>query len=199
MTLQKNSYGAPIKYKCVYTSKHGIPFVKRINKKGNPTGKIYSCMGGLETDDYDNNSQPFEFTLDPDYADSILLQDGYDPVQLHKSKKDIWKSVTEHNKSVKIPTWEMKEVTKFFGDVVIGDTVWTSNVSFYLVQDKKTISPSDFNHKAKYRERTRLRGPFIQILTVLDKKGKVRDISPDFFHKKALYKERPRTYKELNI
>ena len=199
MAVQKNSYGAPVKYKVVFSSKHGIPFVKRVSKNGTPVGKIFSCMGGLETDTYRYAGQKFEFTLDPDFADSILLQDEYDPANLHRSKKDIWKAVTEHNKSCKIKTYEIKDVTTFFKAVNIGDTVWTSNISYYLIQDKKTMSPKDFNSNVKREYETRLKGPFITILTVRDKKNKVRDICPDFFWQKALYKERPRTYKELNI
>jgi hypothetical protein len=201
MELQKNSYGAPVKYKVVYASKHGIPFVKRVNKKGNPVGPMYSCMGNLDGDDFKFPGQKFEFTLDPDFADSILLQDDYDPANLHRSKKDIWKAVTDHNKACKIKTWELKDIMDFFKVVNVGDTVWTSNISFYLVQDKKSMSAVDFNKTAKWRDQTRkLKGlSLIPILTVRDKKGNVKDISPEFFHQKALYKERPRTYKELNI
>ncbi|CAM6003916.1 unnamed protein product [Sphagnum balticum] len=199
MVIQKNSYGAPVKYKVVHSSKHGIPFIKRVSKKGTPVGKLFSCIGGLETDNFRSPGQKFEFTLDPDFADSILLADEYDPANLHRSKKDIWKAVTDHNKANKIKTHEMKDVVAFFRTINVGDTLWTSNISFFLVQDKKTMSPKDFNTKAKWKDQTRYRGPFVTVITVRDKSGKVRDICPDFFHQKALYRERPRSYKELNI
>jgi len=198
LELQKNSYGAPIKYKVVHVNPSGIPFIKRVNKKGGPVGPIFSCAGSKD-DTYRTIEQKFEFALDPDYADSILLQDQYDPAHLHRSKKDIWKAVTDHNKSCKVSTMFTSDIVSFFTTVNIGDMIWTSNISHYLVQDKRTMSPKDFNAGAKWRDQTRMKGPFVLVLTVRDKKGKVKDICPDFFHGKALYKERPRTYKELNI
>lgn len=198
MQLQKNSYGAPVKYKVVHVTEEGIGFVKKVNKKGTPIGEI-SSLAGTQNDEYRDMTQTFRFELDPDYADSIILQENYDPAHLHRSKKDIWKAVTDHNKNCKIKTANLQDVVDYFKLVNIGDTLWTSNSGFYLVQDKKTMTPKDFNNKAKWNDQTRIKGPFVIVLTVRDKKGKVRDVSPDFFWGKALYKERPRTYKELNI
>ena len=200
LTIQKNSYGAPIKYKVVHCTRHGIPFIKRVNKKGKPVGRIYSCTGSLVTDTFRRyRDQKFEFALDPDFADSILLQDEYDPANLHRSKKDIWKAVTDHNKSCKIKTRDKQGITAFFHTVNVGDMIWTSHANYFLVQDKKIMSPKDFNSKVRFKYQTNLKIPHIPILTVIDKKGKVNDIAPDFFFWCALYKERPRTYKELNI
>jgi hypothetical protein len=199
MLPQLNSYGAPVKYKVVHVTEDGMPFVKRTNKNGNPVGGLYSVVG-TGSDDYRPIDRNFEFILDPDYADALLLQDDqFDPAQLHRSKKDIWNAVTKHNKSVKVKTDQLQDVIDFFGTLVIGDTLWTSNIGYYLIQDIKQMSPKDFNNKANWREQTRVKGPFVLVLTVLDKNGKVKDITADFFWGKALYRERPRTYKELNI
>jgi hypothetical protein len=198
MQVSKNSYGAPIKYKVVHISDRGIPFIKVTNKKGSPIGKLYSSCGAWE-DTYRLMGQKFKFELDPDFADSLLLQDEYDPAQLHKSKMDIWKAVTEHNKKCRVATQELKDVVSFFKQVNVGDILWTSNNGFLLVQDKKTMSPGDFNRGVKYRYQTRQRGPFVTVLTVRDKSGKVKDITADTLWNRALYRERPRTYKELNI
>jgi len=198
MILQRNSYGAPVKYKVVHSSKHGVPFIKKVSKKGTPVGKLYTCMGSLDTDDYRMPGQKFQFELDPDYADSILLEDQYDPSQLHKSKKDIWKAVTDHNKANKVKTNEVKDAISFFHTVNIGDVIWTSNVGSYFVQDKKSMTAAAFNNIAPWRHRTGLKGP-ITVLTLKDKKGKVFDVAANFFWGKAVYRERPRSYKELNI
>src|SRR5271156_2316602 len=136
---QTNSYGAPIKYVVVHTTKHGIPFLKKINKKGKPIGRLYSCMGNLQTDDYRWSGQKFEFELDSDYADSLLLQSEYDPAELHKSKKDIWNAVTEHNKTNKISTYMLNDVAKFLSTVNVGDMLWRSAKNYVLVQDKKIV------------------------------------------------------------
>jgi len=199
MKIQLNSYGAPVKYKVVHTTEHGIPFLKKVNKKGTPVGQIYSCTGGLDSDDYRYAGQAFEFRLDPDFADAILLEDTYDPAQLHKTKQEIFKAVTKHNKAAKVNTQDIRGVSDFFAKTNQGDTLWSSHSSYFLVQDKKTMSAKDFNTKAKWNEQTRIKGPFVIVLTVRDKNGRVKDITPDFFHHKALYRERPRTYKELKI
>lgn len=199
MELQKNSYGAPVKYLVVHSTKHGLPFVKKVNKKGEPIGQLFSCTGHLETDTYRHPSQRFNFELDPDYADSLLLQDGYDPAQLHKSKQDIFRAVTAHNKAHKIVTLKLSDVVAFFHTINVGDTLWSSPLSSFLVQDKQTVNRVEFNTKAKYKDRTNLKGPFVIILTVRDKRGNVKEITPDFFVRKALYTSRPRSYKELNI
>jgi hypothetical protein len=197
--VYKNSYGAPIKYKVVCINKHDIAFVKRINSAGEPVGKMSSCVGMITDDYYKDSNTTFAFELDPDFADALILQDNYDPASLHKSKKDIWKAVTEHNKACKVPTQDMKDVVAFFNSVNVGDTLWTSSVGFYFVQDKKAMTISDFDKKFRFGLRTYVKGPNVVVLTVRDKNGKIKDITADFFSWKALYKERPRTYKELNI
>ena len=202
VSTQTNSYGAPIKYKVVHVDTHGIPFVKRVNKNGEPMGRVSSCIG-MDDDEYFNETAVFSFELDPDYADSILLQDNYDPTSLHRSKKDIWKAVTEHNKACKILTHDLKDLVNFFNSVSIGDTLWTSNIGSYFVQDKKAIDPTNSIKKARYAmtagQVKLLLQPTVISLTVMDKHGNIKDITPDFFHYRALYKDRPRTYKELNI
>jgi hypothetical protein len=206
ISTQTNSYGAPIKYKVVHVNAHGIPFVKRVNKNGEPMGRISSCIGMTDDEYYlEGSSTIFAFELDPDYADSILLQDNYDPTSLHRSKKDIWKAVTEHNKACKVPTRDLKDLVIFFESVNVGDTLWTSNVGSYFVQDKKATSSTEFlkyargNMTAKQVKILTMSNVGITTLTVRDKHGNVKNVTPDFFHYRALYTDRPRTYKELNI
>src|ERR1035437_1671589 len=166
MVLQKNSYGAPIKYKVVCSTEYGIPFVKRVNKKGNPIGDLYSCTGMADNDWFHDPDQKFNFELDPDYVDSLLIQDGYDPALLHKSKQDIWKAVTLHNRSCKITTKSLNDCVAFFTNVKVGDTLWTSALSSFLVQDKKTCTKQDLGKAKKWSSRTSIKGPFVTVLTV---------------------------------
>jgi hypothetical protein len=193
LKLQINSYGAPTKYKVVTVADYGIPFIKKVNKKGTPVGALQSVTGSLESDDYRYAGSHFEFRLDPDFADALILEDEYDPSQLHKAKQEIFKAVTKHNKEVKINTSTLSHIVAHFQTVKIGDILWTSNSGHYLVQDMKTISVKKYSHY------TNLKGPFIQVLTIKDKNGKNREVTADFFLCKALYRERPRTYRELKI
>lgn len=196
LKLQLNSYGAPVKYKVVHSTEHGIPFIKKVNKKGTPVGPIYSCTGGLDSDDYRYEGQSFEFRLDPDYADAILLQDEYDPAALHRSRQNLWKEVTQHNKKAKVNTSTLRDVIEFFKNTNIGETLWASNRGFYLIQDKQTMTRQDFNATLKDTY-TNAKGPYVIVLTVRDKNNKISKITADFFYRKALYNERPRSYKEL--
>ena len=198
LKVLRNSYGAPIKYVVVALDKNGMAFIKRVNKSGIPHGRVSSCMG-MEDDDYARANNHFVFELDPDFADSLLLEDDYDPASLHRNKKDIWKAVTEHNKKHKIPTKELYDVVSFFRTVNPGDTLWTSNINSIFIKDKKDLVPAEYNKTCKYNMTTRIKSSIVTILTIVDKKGVEKNVPPDFFWSKALYRERPRTYKELNI
>jgi hypothetical protein len=197
LTIRKNSYGAPDKFKVVYISDYGMPFVKSVNKLGTPVGPLMDLMGGSMTDyAYDSD---FKFELDPDYADALLLQQPYDPAVLHKSKQEIWKQVMTHNKSIKISN-DLATLAAFFDGVKVGDVLWNSPNSCYIVDEKVTVTKKEYNSSYKHGPlRTDVKGPNITILTLRDKNGKTIKATPDFFECKALYKERPRTYKELNI
>jgi hypothetical protein len=197
LKLQTNSYGAPIKYQVVHISKGGIPFAKMVNKKGDLTGAVFSCINPPNL--YTGSSfidGLYEYRLDPDYVDSILLQDTYDPAVLHRFRQAAWKEISEHNKRTRVNTRTLSSINKFFEGVNAGDTLWTSHMGSYLVQNKQVMTRQDFRAKLKDNY-TNATGPWVTVLTVLDKKNKVLQITADFFRDKALYKERPRTYKEL--
>lgn len=192
-TLHINSYGAPVKYKVVHQNRHGIPFIKTVNAKGEPQGSIFCMVNDHPSLEIRNRLQ---FELDPDYADSIILEDEYDPAVLHRDKKDIFKAVTAHNKACKIKTTSViADVVPFLNTVRAGDTLWTSSLSYYLIQDVQTMSVGAWKAMSK-NNYTRLRGD-IKILTIVDKKGKVQTVNADFFHCKALYNDKPRSYNEL--
>lgn len=193
-----NSYGAPLKFKVIFCTASGIPFIKAINKKGTPVGPIMTCLGTGANDDY-SMYENFEFRLDPDYADALLLQDEYDPTQLHKSKHGAWKEITNHNKAAKVDTSTLLEIAKLFNEATVGNALWTSHHTHYSISGKRTLTRLEYRDFCRYNEISAYtKGQTITVLTVVDKKGNVKDITPDFFHYKALYKERPRTYKELN-
>jgi hypothetical protein len=193
--IQVDSYGAPIKFLVVHVTPGGMPWLKRVNNKGLPTGHAEPCFD-METAQY----HKFEFELDPDYTDSILLQDKYDPCSLQRSKKVIWKEVTEHNKANKIPTRNIKDIMTFFETVTPGDTLWTSSKGSRFVKDKKVVKMTDYFRKTACHGWKQKDVPATMVvLTVTDNKGNDKDIDARFFHWKALYKQRPRSYKELNI
>ena len=195
---QVNSYGAPTKYQVVHTTESGIPFMKQINAHGTTVGELIAGIGGID-DGYIDNGGRSRWELDPDYADSLLLQDEYDPAQLHNNKKMLWKEVTEHNKKCRVSTKDIPEIVEFLKTLKAGDLLWTSNVSHMLIREVKAVTKQDAMKLVSYRFSSRVRGPFILVVTVVDKKGVVKEVAADYFFRKALYRLRPRTYKELNL
>jgi hypothetical protein len=155
-------------------------------------------VGGADSDDFMTDAMPVKWELDPDYADSLLLQDEYDHATLHKNKKQIWKDITAHNKAAKIATDDIGSIINFLKTLKSGDIIWTSNVSHYMIRDVKSVPRAEAN-KLAGGVGMRIKGPIILVVNMVDKKGVARDITADFFYHKALYKERPRAYKELNL
>ena len=129
----------------------------------------------------------------------MILQDEYDPSQLHLTKQQIWKEVTKHNKACKINTKQYKDIMSFFATLKIGSIIWTSTTGYFLVQDKKTVTVEDWNKICAFGQEINRSFKTVDVFTVRDKKGKVKDITFVYFMEKALYKDKPRTYKELNI
>ena len=196
LVVRANSYGTPVKFKVVYVNEDGHPFIKQVNKTGNTIGELMSMTGTAGTDSY--GWSDFKFELDPDYADAILLGETYDAAKEHKSKQEMWKAITKHNKASKINN-EVSNLIKFFDTVKIGDTLWNSINKFYLVEDIVKMSKKEFNNLKNNKFKTSIRGSMpITVLTVKEPNGNRQMITADFFCYKALYKDRPRSYKELN-
>lgn len=198
--LDCNSYGVAYKHVVVYSSPNGYPYIKRLNITGQPIGDLISGWGQCDMSDYIEQEGPIKWELDPDYADSLILQEEYDPTQLHKNKRALWKEVTQYNKANKIDTYDIPPILEFFKTLKIGDMMWTSSSGYYLVQDIKLVSKAKaLNTIVRGNWEVRIKGPNVLVLTVVDKNGAVKDIAADFLWRKALYKQRPRTYKELNL
>lgn len=197
MQLKTNSYGAPLKYLVVYVSEHGVPFVKQVNKAGNPIGNLFCCLGNLDTDSFKLFGQKHEFHLDPDYVDSMLLQSEYDPSQLHKTKHEGWKEITEHNKKCKIKTSNLYEIENFLiSKVNVGDVLWRSNVTHWVVQEKLSLSKNEAEKLTK--NCSDIRKKLVTVLTIKDNKGRIKHVDSYSLLYVALYTERPKSYKELN-
>lgn len=200
-TTITNSYGAPRKFQVIYVSDESIPYIQEISLTGNVIGEVIAPMDNfLSYNDHfgyiDTEHQYLEFQLDPDYADSILLGEKYDPSVFHKTRQTLYKDITKHNKQCKVNTRTIKSICEAFLNVKVGDTLWSSVNGSYTVVDNKVYTRDDFeNVKDLY---TRVKGPFVPVLVVVDKNGLTKTITPDFFHNKALYTQRPRSYKELN-
>jgi len=184
-----NSYGAPKKYQVVHVDAVGIPYVKELNRSGKPTGTLISpvtisARNGVEV------SSEFEFEVDPDYTDSIILSDeeNYDAALVQRMKGDLHKEITKHNKSIKVKTSNNQELLKFLQNLKVGDVLWRSTKTNLTITSLLPIPTSHNGTRVKEDD------TFGQ---AVDSKGKNIALTAWYFRYIAIYTGQPRSYNEL--
>jgi hypothetical protein len=185
-----NSYGAAKKFQVVAVDKHGVPYMKELNKQGKPTGRmICSIKYEKQNRTHIDTALTYRFEVDPDYADSILLDDqaNYNASSALKVKSDTFREISEHNKKIKVDCFDAKNLAAFIGTVKVGDLLWRSNVSSWAIVEINSI-PRDRGNKIEN---------YSIFMKVTTNRGKVKEICFDDLRRIALYSARPRTYKEL--
>jgi hypothetical protein len=185
-----NSYGAPKKFQVVHVDSNGIPYMKELNKKGTPVGILHSPVEIDQSSSRIVKSSNFEFEVDPDYEDSIIMMDeeNYDSAMIHRTKSDTFKEITAHNKSHKIYCGDRKQLADYFDkNVKVGTVLHKSSRSFITIIEISKV-PRDNAGRVK---------DFEDFCKVQDSKGNIshRNIS-DFVYT-ALYSAQPRSYNEL--
>lgn len=184
-----NSYGAPKKFVVVATDKYGIPYMKEINKRGKPHGNLISPIK-LENRNYFVKSSEYEFEVDPDYSDSIIMMDeeNYDASLVHRMKGDLFKEITAHNKSIKVKTSDAPTLINFLQNLKVGDVIWKSIKTNLTVTE---LQPIPLTHGGKRLAEYQVFGK------VVDSKGKEHELDHHFFRWGAFYTAQPRSYNEL--
>jgi len=184
-----NSYGAPKKYTVVHTCKFGIPYMKELNKKGNAVGQLI-CP--IKFDDRNRvvAASDYEFEVDPDYADAIIMDDeaNYNATDLHKVKSDTFKEITNHNKSLKVNCHDGVALLHFLKTLKVGDVVWKSIKTHFTIL---TLDPIPTTHSGSRLDDKKVFG------TAQDSKGKIFDLDGSTFKWSAIYTGQPRSYNEL--
>lgn len=185
LTVVINSYGAVKKFQVVHVDKHGIPYIKELNKKGKPSGQLISSIKNQRSGYY---SPSLIFEVDPEYTDSIILDDesNFNAAENLKAKADNFKAIAEHNKKVKIDCNNLKDVMAFLSNVKVGDILWKSHATSMVVTE---MNP--FPKHPSGRLNTTV--PFMKAT----KKGVEIEFTLDSFRGTALYSDRPRSYTEL--
>lgn len=131
-----NSYGAAKKFQVVAVDKHGVPYMKELNKQGKPTGQmICSIKYEKQNRTHIDTVLTYRFEVDPDYTDAIILDDqgNYNASNILKLKSDTFKEIAEHNKKIKVEANDAKLLAAFIATVKVGDLLWRSNVSSWVV------------------------------------------------------------------
>lgn len=184
-----NSYGAPKKFIVVYTNKFGAPYVKELNKKGDAVGQLICLIHTGYTNQIIINPD-CEFEIDPDYTDAIIMDDeaNYNATHIHKMNSDMFKTITKHNKSLRVDVDNNASLLNYLKTQKVGDIVWKSIKTYFTIL---TLDPIPVTHKG-----TRVQDD-VKFGTAQDSKGKVFDISSCTFKYRAIYTSQPRSYKEL--
>ncbi len=184
-----NSYGAPKKYTVVHTDKFGVPYMKELNKKGNAVGQLI-CPIKFDGGSRVVAATDYEFEVDPDYADAIIMDDeaNYSATDIHKLKSDTFKAITEHNKSLKVNCHDFPSLLLFLQNLKVGDVVWKSIKTHFTIL---TIDPIPLTHRGARFDET------INFGTAQDSKGKIFDLNIRVFKWSAIYTGQPRSYNEL--
>lgn len=181
-----NSYGAVKKFQVVAVDKHGVPYMKELNKKGKPVGRLISS---IEHDNHGGFQPGLLFEVDPDFADAIILEDqaNFNASNILKEKSDTFKEIALFNKNIKVDCQDIKKLATFLSTIKVGDLLWRSNISSWTVQEVDPL-PRDKGGRIENHKN------FMKVTT---NKGKEEFISFWDIKGKALYTDRPRSYKEL--
>lgn len=184
--VTKTSMGFPKKFKVVYISESGIPFLRALSVAGNPVGDAMippeavsvQALFAVNEKEQKLNNQPVHgrFLPDPEQLDSILLQHEFDPMEAHREKSKLFNEINKHNKSVAVDTGNnYTSIANFFKSKKTGDKFWTSPDKQYVIQSVVKVN----------RE---------YIITCTDiNQATVEYRFSDFFYKR-LYSERPRSF-----
>mgnify|MGYP006921345761 CR=1 FL=1 len=143
--VEKTHTGFPTKYKVVYISKTGVPYLRRISVAGNPVGNAFIPPEALAIQALTNvtknetllsgNSIVARFIPDPEQLDAILLQEEFDPMEQHRKKSQLFNEINKHNKSISVRTGsDYNSIATFFKNLQPGDKFWTSVEKQFVIQ-----------------------------------------------------------------
>jgi hypothetical protein len=184
-SVVETTMGFPKKYMVCHISSEGIPYLRQITGKGNPTGDTFlppeaEAINVLRQYGHNGRLDNWRFTPDPEQMDSILLQTEFDPMEQHREKSKLYNQINKHNKSIAVQSsWTngWKEVAAFFKARVAGDKFWTSPEKQYVIQSVAKVGKQ-------------------YVITATDMNNATVTFGFSNFHGKRLYKEQPRSFKK---
>lgn len=184
-----NSYGAPKKFIVIHNDANGIPYMKELNKKGQPYGQLI-CPMNIESNSFLCRTLEYEFEVDPDFADAIIMEDekNFEASTIHKMKSDLFKEITNHNKNIKVNVYNNDNLIKFLRNLQVGDILYRSIRTYLTIT---SLQPIPVSHRNSRIAEDQVFGEAI------DSKGKKFDLTARYFRGKAIYTGQPRSYNEL--
>lgn len=184
--VEKTHMGFPVKFKVVYISPEGVPHLRKLTVAGNPTGEavlppeaaqlnFLRRLGQVNSNSMVDDVIVQRFVPDPEHMDAIILQNEFDPMELHREKSKLFNDINRHNKRVAVPTGynAFNKIGDFFKSKQPGDKFWTAPGKQFVIQSvikqgreweitctdmnqaTVTFNFSHFQHKRLYREEPR--------------------------------------------
>ena len=184
--VHQTSMGFPKKFQVVHISDSGIPYLRQITGKGNPTGEAVvppeaSAINILKRfHTAGSTPENWKFIPDPEQMDAILLQTEFDPMEQHREKSKLYNEINKHNKAAAVSTsWasSYKDVSDFFKSRKPGDKFWTSPDKQYVIQSVVKVGKE-------------------YVITATDWNNTTVTFGFSHFHGGRLYKEQPRSFKK---
>ncbi len=194
-SAELNSYFIERRFQVVHVDINGVCYIKEV--MGTKTSSWIMTMANLgnsietaRSRSHYGEMAEFRYELDPLYEDHIIMQqDGkYDPSIMQSDKSKLHKEITAHNKALKIKTVREADAVKFIKTIKVGDTLWFSNVTSFIVQEIKDLPKRGSSSQIDY---------YAPILLGITNKGKNLKLSVTDVTRKAVYTACPRSYKEL--
>lgn len=185
--------GTNAKYKCVHVSSAGIPFFRKLNAGGKPTGMAFTpnvvenLTGTVNYDAWDNDDWQLlddyqRFVPDPDQLNAILLDEEYNPNGEASVKAKLFNEINRYNKSITIKTngWNGNpQLRDFMQALKPGDTFYMGKAKAYVVQSTHIGRPA-------------------WTVTAKDQSGKEVVFDMNGLSYKRLYKSKPRSFADEN-
>lgn len=180
--IDKTHMGFPTKFKVVYISPEGVPYLRKITSAGNPTGESLipfeaETLHTLRNHAAYKRDWQSRFIPDPEQLDAILLQQEFDPMAQHRDKSKLYNEINKHNKSITIPTDynSFNRIAHFFKCKKPGDKFWTGVDKQYIIQSVTKV------------------GREYQIVCT-DMNQATQTFNFNYFSYRRLYKEQPRSF-----
>jgi hypothetical protein len=185
--LRINRLKMPVKFQVTYVSDINIPYVQRLNPKGQPYGDLLSTIDFYSCKD----DEIVYYEVDPDYADAIIFQnsENFDPIEAQRAKTNLAKEIRKHNDLIRIHSSDELKLAKFIAALPIGTVIWRSYTKHFTINKVMPVNTNKYYISNK---------SMIQIiLEIIESNGSPKALRLCDLLDKRLYTSQPRSLQEL--
>lgn len=115
-----SSNNMPQRYVFIFKDEFGIGYVKQLKVSTGELGKDLYCLTSF---DYSGT----RFEVDPEYAETTLLDSSFDIKHLHTKSLEQRKIISKINRKSGVKLLKLKECNGFFSGMKTGDKFWITS------------------------------------------------------------------------